>query len=51
MDKSSFDIIINLYKKALAKNKVFYILSEENQKVTNLYQSEKMNYLLQNRAA
>ena len=51
MDKSSFDIIINLYKKALAKNKVFYILSEENQKVTNLFHSEKMNYLLQNRAA
>lgn len=51
MDKSGFDIIINLYKKALAKNKVFYILSEENQKMTDLFHSEKMNYLLQNRAA
>ena len=51
MDKSGFDIIINLHKKALAKNKVFYMLSEENQKVTNLFHLEKMNYLLQNRDA
>lgn len=51
MDKSSFDAIINLYKKALSKNKVFYIISEGNQKVLDLFQSEKMNYLLKNRAA
>lgn len=51
MDKSSFDTIINLYKKALSKNKVFYIISEGNQKVLDLFQSEKMNYLLKNRAA
>lgn len=51
MDKSGFDIIINLYRKAFVKNKVFYILSEGNQKVSDLFHSEKMNYLLQNRAA
>lgn len=51
MDKSSFDTLINLYKKALSKNKVFYIISEENKEVASLFQSEKMNYVLQNRAA
>ncbi|WP_130735764.1 STAS domain-containing protein [Flavobacterium sp. J27] len=51
MDKSGFDTLINLYKKALSKNKVFYIISEKNKEVTSLFQSEKMNYVLQNRAA
>lgn len=51
IDKSSFDVIINLYKKALSKNKVFYIISEENQKVIDIFQSEKMNYLLKSTAA
>ena len=51
MDKSSFDVIINLYKKALSKNKVFYILSEENKKVSDLFQSQKLNYMLQSTAA
>lgn len=51
IDKSSFDTLITLYKKALSKNKVFYIISEENQKIMDLFQSEKLNYILQNRAA
>lgn len=51
LDKSSFNTLINLYKKALSKNKVFYIISEKNKEVTSLFQSEKMNYVLQNRAA
>ena len=51
MDKSSFDVIINLYKKALSKNKVFYILSEENKKVIDLFQAQKLNYMLQSTAA
>ena len=51
MDKSSFDTLVSLYKKALAKNKVFYIISGKNKKVKHLFQSEKLNYMLHNQAA
>jgi len=51
IDKPSFNMIVNLYKKALAKNKVFYILSEKNKKVIDLFQAERLNYLLQDCAA
>ncbi|VXB21493.1 conserved hypothetical protein [Flavobacterium sp. 9AF] len=51
MDKSSFDTLIQLYKIALAKNKVFYIVSDKNKKITKLFQTQKLNYMLQNRAA
>lgn len=51
MDKTAFYIIISLYKKALSKNKVFYIIGKENQKVVDLFETEKLNYLLKSNAA
>ncbi|MBN8566093.1 MAG: STAS domain-containing protein [Flavobacteriales bacterium] len=51
IDPSSFGIIVNLYKKALEKNKVFYILPEENQNVIDLFKSKNMDYMLQKRSA
>lgn len=50
-DKTVFQAIISLYKKALAKNKVFYIIGKENQKVADLFESEKFIYLLKSNAA
>ena len=51
MDKMAFQTIITLYKKALSKNKVFYIIGKENQKVVDLFEKEKLNYLLKSKAA
>lgn len=51
MDKMAFQTIITLYKKALSKNKVFYIIGKENQKVVDLFEKEKLNYLLKSNAA
>lgn len=51
MDKTAFQTIIGLYKKALSKNKVFYIIGKENQKVVDLFEMEKLNYLLKSNAA
>jgi anti-anti-sigma factor len=50
-DKTAFQVIISLYKKALSKKKVFYIIGKENQKVADLFESEKFNYLLNSNAA
>lgn len=50
LDKTAFQAIIGLYKKALSKNKVFYIIGNENQKVVDIFEAEKCNYLLINRA-
>ena len=46
IDKSGFDTIINLYKKALSKNKFVYIISDENKKIVALFRSEKLTSLL-----
>ena len=51
MDKSSFDTLNQLYKIALAKNKVFYIISDKNKKIRKLFQTKKLSYMLQDRAA
>jgi len=51
IEKGAFDVIISLYKKALSKNKVFYIIGRENQKVIHLFETEKLNYLLNSYAA
>lgn len=51
MDKTAFHAIISLYKKALSRNKVFYIIGKENQKVVDLFETEKLNYLLKSDAA
>lgn len=51
IDYSSFNIIVNLYQKAFEKNKVFYILPEENKKVIDLFKSKNLDYMLQKRSA
>lgn len=48
IDKSGFDTIINLYKKALSKNKIFYIITDDNKKIVGLFRSEKLTSLLNN---
>jgi len=40
-----------LYKKALSKNKVFYIVGHKNQKVVELFKEEKLSFLLNNNVA
>lgn len=51
IDKSGFDTIINLYKKALSKNKFVYIISDENKKIVALFRSEKLTSLLNSQVA
>lgn len=51
IDKTAFEVIVSLYKKALSKNKVFYIIGKENQKVVDLFKTEKLNYLLKSNAS
>lgn len=50
-DETAFHVIISFYKKALSKNKAFYINGKENQKVADLFEREKFNYLLNSNAA
>lgn len=51
LDKTGFQVIIALYKKALLKNKAFYIVGYQNQKVVELFKNEKSRFLLNNNAA
>lgn len=51
LDKTGFQVIISLYKKALSKNKAFYIVGYQNQKVVELFKNEKLRFLLNNNAA
>ena len=51
LDKTGFQVIIALYKKALSKNKAFYIVGYQNQKVVELFKNEKLRFLLNNNAA
>jgi anti-anti-sigma regulatory factor len=51
IDKTAFQTIINLYKKALSKNKAFYIVGHQNQKVVELFKEEKLSFLLNNNVA
>jgi ABC-type transporter Mla MlaB component len=46
IDKTAVNAISNLYKKALSENKIFYIIGQENEKVNQLFQTEKLNYIL-----
>jgi anti-anti-sigma regulatory factor len=46
MDLNGLNTIVELYRKALVKNSVFYIIGEENQKVVDLFRAERLNYLL-----
>ena len=51
LDKTGFQVIISLYKKALSKIKAFYIVGYQNQKVVELFKNEKLRFLLNNNAA
>lgn len=51
IDKVSFQTIINLYKNALSRNKVFYIVRTKNQQVVDLCNEEKLSFLLSNNVA
>ena len=51
LDKTGFQVIIALYKKSLSKNKAFYIVGYQNQKVVKLFKNEKLRFLLNNNAA
>jgi anti-anti-sigma factor len=51
LDKTGFQVIIALYKKALSKNKAFYIVGHQNQKVVELFKKEKLSFLLNSNAA
>ncbi|MEC4003990.1 STAS domain-containing protein [Flavobacterium sp. SUN052] len=46
MDINGLNTIVGLYKKALTKNSIFYIIGQENQRVVDLFNAEKLNYLL-----
>lgn len=46
IDKPAFNTIIALYKNALSRNKVFYIIGKENKKVSNIFAKENANFLL-----
>lgn len=51
IDKPAFNTIISLYKNALSKNKVFYIIGKENKKVSNIFAAENANFLLKSTIA
>ncbi len=46
MDKTAVKCLGLLYKKAMTKNKAFYIIGSENKKVRDLFKEEKMFYVL-----
>jgi ABC-type transporter Mla MlaB component len=46
IDRSAVNAIISLYEMALANNKVFYIIGQDNEKVRQQFQSEKLQYIL-----
>jgi ABC-type transporter Mla MlaB component len=49
IDRSAVNAISSLYEMELAKNKVFYIVGQENEKVRQQFQLEKLNYILHRR--
>lgn len=51
LDKTGFQVIIALYKKALSKNKAFYIIGHQNHQVVDLFKKEKLSFLLNSNAA
>jgi ABC-type transporter Mla MlaB component len=46
IDKMAVNAIANLYKTALVSNKIFYIIGQNNEKVNQQFQAEKLNYIL-----
>ncbi|OYU79740.1 MAG: hypothetical protein CFE23_12610 [Flavobacterium sp. BFFFF1] len=46
IDTYAISAIASLYRKALAGNKVFYVIGQENQKISEKFQTQKMSYLL-----
>jgi ABC-type transporter Mla MlaB component len=46
IDKTAVKAIAVLYKKAMSHNKVFYIIGQENPKISTQFQTEKLSYIL-----
>ncbi|WP_298223986.1 STAS domain-containing protein [Flavobacterium sp.] len=46
IDTSAVSAIASLYKKAMSSNKIFYIIGQENQKISDRFQTEKLSYIL-----
>lgn len=46
IDKCAVNAIASLYQNAMSRNKVFYILGQENSIVNNQFQSANLNYIL-----
>lgn len=46
IDKHAVNCLGCLYKKAISKNQIFYIIGSENKKVRDLFREQKMFYAL-----
>ena len=46
LDKGAVKCLGLLYKKAIKKNKVFYIIGSENKKIRDLFKEQKLFYVL-----
>ncbi|MVO08920.1 STAS domain-containing protein [Flavobacterium sp. TP390] len=46
IDKVAVKCLGTLYKKAIVKNKIFYIIGSENKKVRDQFKEQKMFYVL-----
>jgi len=46
IDKTAVSTIASLYKKAMSCNKVFYIIGQDNQRINEQFQEEKLSYIL-----
>lgn len=50
IDKTAVSTIASLYKRAMASNKVFYIIGQENKRISEQFQTEKLSYILRKEA-
>lgn len=46
IDTTAVSAIASLYRKAMSNNKVFYIIGQENQRINDRFQTEKLSYIL-----
>ncbi|WP_298147725.1 STAS domain-containing protein [Flavobacterium sp.] len=47
IDKTAISAIASLYKKAMSHNKVLFIIGQENSKISEQFQTERLSYILQ----
>ncbi len=47
IDKTAVSAIASLYKKAMSRNKVLFIIGQENSKISEQFQTERLSYILQ----